>query len=76
MEEGSHEELMKIEDGVYANLVNMQTVKAGEAGEDQKDNRGWYRYREILQSCRTRLKHSFESAYDTNDCRDRFVPTN
>ena len=31
VEQGSHEELLKIEDGVYANLINMQ------AGREEDD---------------------------------------
>ena len=31
VEQGSHEELLKIEDGVYANLINMQAGREEEA---------------------------------------------
>ena len=34
VEQGSHEELLKIEDGVYANLINMQ---AGREDEEEAD---------------------------------------
>ena len=34
LEAGSHEELLKVEKGVYANLVNMQSYKAPDAADD------------------------------------------
>ena len=33
MEEGSHEELLKIPDGVYANLINMQAGREEEEAD-------------------------------------------
>ena len=35
MEEGSHEDLLKIPDGVYANLINMQAGRQ-EKGDDEE----------------------------------------
>jgi len=32
MEQGSHDELLKIEDGIYQNLVHMQSYTADEGG--------------------------------------------
>ena len=40
MEEGSHEELLGIKDGVYANLINMQAGREGESQEDAEENEG------------------------------------
>jgi len=34
MEEGSHDHLLAIKDGVYANLINMQS---GREGEEEKE---------------------------------------
>ena len=38
MEEGSHEELLKIPDGVYANLINMQAGREEEDADEETVN--------------------------------------
>jgi len=36
MEEGSHDHLLTIKDGVYANLINMQAGREGEEEEEEQ----------------------------------------
>ena len=40
MEQGSHEELLKIQDGVYSNLINMQSGREEEEEDVEVETAG------------------------------------
>ena len=37
MEEGRHEDLLKIKDGVYANLINMQAGRESDEDDEEEE---------------------------------------
>uniref|UniRef100_H2ZPW7 Bile salt export pump n=1 Tax=Ciona savignyi TaxID=51511 RepID=H2ZPW7_CIOSA len=54
MEEGSHEELLLIKDGVYSNLINMQAGRESEESEE-KDSAGERQQRKMTLLSKTTL---------------------